>query len=578
MEKFKSGVFATTLIVSMAVGALSSLVVILVDDILVLPLLFQVIVGAIVVAIVAGFAFLPLYLQVRKITDALTAINSSKRITTIQCLPFGVLRQVTQQTNTLIESQVDFQSMRGRLYEQISEVAAQEERNRLARDLHDSIKQQVFSMSVSAAAAHAHLEQDIHAAKAALLDVRQSAQEAMVEMRVLLQQLAPAPLEQSGLVESMRQQMEALSYRTGAQISTEFDKLPANETLPIGAQETLFRVAQEALSNIARHARARHVALKLKHHIQQDTITLSIIDDGQGFDMETIQRGMGLNNMERRVEDLDAEITMSSAVGKGTQLMITVPLERKNTLVDEIEKRAEYKKLAEDTYHQYLGLMSSLAGIIFALTLAARTLSNNSPIWVTILMGVLSLFAMFGMRYFWKRYQPSQTTFSQTVPSNQPAHPFMQQHIQEGNWIVLFAMAFVIPGSFIGIENLLWLPALIGGVLTLAIFRTLFKVLKYQHDYFSVLLPSEMPDAMRTLRTGIITSTLAVGFVALTVVLPGTSSGLYLRPTDTDQWDSNFFTGMLIVFVVYVIASAALYWLWYNKNKQSQSPITEQIS
>src|SRR5690606_23568258 len=139
--------------------------------------------------------FLPLFLKIREITSVVAGLNQGKYRDKIKHLPVRFFGRLINELNVLIEKQGDFQSMRGRLYQQISEVAAQEERNRLARDLHDSIKQQVFSMSVSAAAAHAHLDTNPLAAREALLDVRQSAQEAMVEMRVLLQQLAPAPLE-----------------------------------------------------------------------------------------------------------------------------------------------------------------------------------------------------------------------------------------------------------------------------------------------------------------------------------------------------------------------------------------------
>ncbi|MEO0598730.1 MAG: sensor histidine kinase, partial [Chloroflexota bacterium] len=261
------------------------------------------IVGYVGVALLSsGFSLWVLVIKLGEIQRALAAINQKKKTRPIESYPLGLMDGVIKEMNTLVEQHTDFQSMRGRLYEQISEVAAQEERNRLARDLHDSIKQQVFSMSVSAAAAEAHLKTNTDAARAALLDVRQSAQEAMVEMRALLQQLAPAPLEQLGFIESLRQQMEALSYRTGAKIHTEFDRLPDNELLPIGAQETLFRIAQEALSNIARHARAKHVTLALT--VVNNDLTLKITDDGQGFDMDEAERGMGLNNIERRVSEL----------------------------------------------------------------------------------------------------------------------------------------------------------------------------------------------------------------------------------------------------------------------------------
>ena len=78
-------------------------------------------------------------------------------------------------------------------------------------------------------------------------------------MEAMLQQLRPTPLENVGLVDALRKQVEALQYRTGAYVTTEFGDLPDNDTLLPGAQEAIFRIAQEALNNIARHARAKNI-------------------------------------------------------------------------------------------------------------------------------------------------------------------------------------------------------------------------------------------------------------------------------------------------------------------------------
>ena len=107
-----------------------------------------------------------------------------------------------------------------------SEEAVQAERNRLARDLHDSVKQQLFSISISAAAVRERLEKDPAGALAALADVQQSAQAAMVEIDALLHQLSPAPLATIRLIEALREQCEALGYRTGATVTTTFGTLP----------------------------------------------------------------------------------------------------------------------------------------------------------------------------------------------------------------------------------------------------------------------------------------------------------------------------------------------------------------
>ena len=127
-------------------------------------------------------------------------------------------------------------------------LAAQEERNRLARDLHDSIKQQLFSIHVGAAAVQARWDNDPTGAKTALADVRQSAQAALVEMNALLQQLAPAPLAKVGLVQALQEQAEALGYRTGADVAVDIGPLPDDERFPDGAQEAIFRTGQPGLA------------------------------------------------------------------------------------------------------------------------------------------------------------------------------------------------------------------------------------------------------------------------------------------------------------------------------------------
>ena len=144
------------------------------------------------------------------------------------------------------------------LLQQIGEAAAQEERNRLARDLHDSIKQQLFSINVGTAAAQERWERDPEGARKALADVRRSAREAMVEMQAMLHQLRPEALGTAGLIEALREQCEALGYRSGAEVALEIGEPVPDDRMPPGAQDTLFRIGQEMLANVARHARARH--------------------------------------------------------------------------------------------------------------------------------------------------------------------------------------------------------------------------------------------------------------------------------------------------------------------------------
>lgn len=216
--------------------------------------------------------------------------------------------------------------MRQALHRKVYNAAVQEERSRLARDLHDSIKQQLFTINVSAAAASERLDKDLDGARAALADVQQSAQAAMVEMNALLHQLSPAPLASAGLLEALHQQCEALSYRTGAEVTTAFSPLPPAECLPLGTQETIFRIAQEALSNVARHARAQRVHVRLDLVDEGNTVRLEIRDDGQGFEPAKTAAGMGLANIQARAERLNGRADVTSAPGQGTTLRIDIPL------------------------------------------------------------------------------------------------------------------------------------------------------------------------------------------------------------------------------------------------------------
>ncbi len=210
------------------------------------------------------------------------------------------------------------------LVRQVSEAAVQEERKRMARDLHDSIKQQIFGMAVSAATAEARWESDPAGARAALAAVRESAHEAQMEMQALLQQLRPTPLESIGLVEALRIQLEALGYRSGTATSLELGDLPPDVRLPPGAQDAVFRVAQEAFANVARHARAEHVTVKL--YQTAATLELQVIDDGQGFEPSTAPGGMGLANIRERVRGLDGTVRVESMPGAGTTLHVSLPL------------------------------------------------------------------------------------------------------------------------------------------------------------------------------------------------------------------------------------------------------------
>jgi len=207
--------------------------------------------------------------------------------------------------------------------QQIREAAGQEERNRLARDLHDSVKQQIFAIQTFAATAQARFDNDSVGAKETIDQIRRSAREAMIEMEVMLDQLRAAPLENTGLVEALKAQCEALGFRTGARVQCNVDKLPPSDLMAPGSQQAIFRVAQEAMANIARHARAGNVVVALCG--LNGELQLRVQDDGAGFVQEQDRRTTGLAGMRERAEECNGRVEVSSQPGAGTSVIFSVP-------------------------------------------------------------------------------------------------------------------------------------------------------------------------------------------------------------------------------------------------------------
>jgi signal transduction histidine kinase len=213
--------------------------------------------------------------------------------------------------------------LRSEYQRRIEAAAAQEERHRLARDLHDSVKQQLFAIHTAAATAQARFEGDLGGVRAAVEQIRASVREAMGEMDAMLQGLRAAPLENVGLVGALQQASEALAFRTGARVDFVPGDLPPSASLPPGAHETAFRVAQEALSNVARHARAAHVTTTIGG--RDGALVLTVEDDGPGFDPGASPRGQGLANMRSRAAECRGFLNIENLEAGGTRLELEIP-------------------------------------------------------------------------------------------------------------------------------------------------------------------------------------------------------------------------------------------------------------
>ena len=212
-----------------------------------------------------------------------------------------------------------------RLSDQVRALAVVEERNRLARELHDSVKQHLFSLAMTASAIRARfdtlpdvpdeLDEMAH-------DVETTAQAAQREMTRLIKDLRPGSLQEQGLGDALNDYTLLFGAREHVLIYLEVQGNDA--LLPPSVAEPLYRVAQEALHNVARHARATRVDVHLRCIPEQ--VALTIRDNGVGFDTSQARRGMGLANMQERMMTIGGVLTVVSQTGIGTTVLAEVGL------------------------------------------------------------------------------------------------------------------------------------------------------------------------------------------------------------------------------------------------------------
>ncbi|WP_017755518.1 HAMP domain-containing sensor histidine kinase [Calidifontibacillus oryziterrae] len=210
------------------------------------------------------------------------------------------------------------------LADQVKEAAIIEERQRLARELHDAVSQQLFAISMTMAALKRTVQLNPEKASQQVELVEEMAATAQSEMRALLLHLRPAHLEGKTLNEGIRGLLaEFLEKHQNIQFSWKLAELPNTVTKAI--EDHLFRIVQEALSNILRHAKAENVEVRLT--VVNDQIRLKITDDGIGFNEdETKTSSYGMSLMKERAAEIGGVMTLSTAPGQGTMIEVTVPI------------------------------------------------------------------------------------------------------------------------------------------------------------------------------------------------------------------------------------------------------------
>ncbi|HET7088515.1 MAG TPA: GAF domain-containing sensor histidine kinase, partial [Anaerolineae bacterium] len=240
----------------------------------------------------------------------------SDRVNAFDQSDLVVLQSLAHQLAIAIEN--------ARLYEQAQQLAALEERQKLARELHDSVSQALYGIALGAKTARTLLDRDPIQVAQPLDYVLSLAEAGLAEMRALIFELRPESLEMEGLVAALTKQTASLHARYHIEVQTAFGDEPR---LPLPTKEALYRIAQEALNNIVKHARASRVDVRLEP--ADGSVGLEIGDNGVGFDPQGEFPGhLGLRSMRERAEKAGGTLAVESAPGQGTCIRVRVPVNR----------------------------------------------------------------------------------------------------------------------------------------------------------------------------------------------------------------------------------------------------------
>jgi signal transduction histidine kinase len=212
-----------------------------------------------------------------------------------------------------------------RLYDQAQNLAVLEERQRIARELHDSVTQLLYGICLYCTASSRTLRSGNTAqVEKNLEEIKDNALQALQEMRLLILELNPPLLQKAGLVAALQASLEVIENRTGLETELRTEGI---DRLPRAIEMELYRIAMEALNNLVRYARAKKVTVDLRSSDGQ--VCIEICDNGVGFDLAQAREsgGMGIHNMEQRARQIGGTLEITSHPGSGTQIKVDAPIE-----------------------------------------------------------------------------------------------------------------------------------------------------------------------------------------------------------------------------------------------------------
>ena len=232
----------------------------------------------------------------------------------------SLLDSVADQIGTAVEN--------ARLHQANEQLLIIEERNRLARELHDAVTQSLYSLTLYAETSMRFVQSHQFDLAAEYSEhVAETAQQALREMRLLLHNLRPAVLEQLGLVKAIRQRLDAVEKRVGVTVDY---KIEGEINLPPLVEEALYHIVQEALNNALKHAAATKISLNLRQH--KAIVTLTVSDNGKGFKLieSSDNGGLGITSMRERVESLGGDLKIDTNIGEGSRIQVELDLDQVN--------------------------------------------------------------------------------------------------------------------------------------------------------------------------------------------------------------------------------------------------------
>jgi signal transduction histidine kinase/ligand-binding sensor domain-containing protein len=236
---------------------------------------------------------------------------------TYQLRVYGIETQKRQLERQVAERTLEIEQ----LFEKTKDLAIVEERNRLARELHDSAKQKAFAALAQLGAANGVLKKDPKAARNHLIESENLVYEVIEELTFLIQEMYPVALKETGLAATLREYIFEWEGRTDIQVDVRIDN---ERRLSLDVEQAIYRIVQEALSNVSRHSHANHVEVGLSYLV--DKVAVIIADNGCGFNQETTPVGVGLRSIRERIESLGGVVEITSLPDCGTRVTVNLPV------------------------------------------------------------------------------------------------------------------------------------------------------------------------------------------------------------------------------------------------------------